>query len=83
MFFDADDGGGDGGGESRGIDVFEGGGDQQVAEPPQHEAEPREEPRPQLGPTVDAEQLAQKFGQVIGQHFATAEEMTVEEAKKL
>jgi hypothetical protein len=84
MFFDADDGGGDGGGESRGIDVFEGGGEQQAPEP-QTQYEAPETPRREApGPTVDAEQLAQKFGQVIGQHFRPPQrEMTVEEAKKL
>src|SRR4029077_3144504 len=85
MFWDADDGGGDGGvdsGESsRGIDVFEGTG------PPQKTA-PKEESAPapehETRPTVDARQLAAEFGHVIGQHFQPPpKEITVEEAEKL
>src|SRR5580765_9113471 len=84
MFLEGDDGGGMGGGDdgsSRGIDVFEGGEQQpQAPEPQQREAQPQRE----APATVDARQLANEFGQVIGQHFKPPQrEMTTEEAKRL
>src|SRR5580765_7697427 len=83
MFMDADEGGGGGDdGSSRGIDVFEGDGGQQAPEPQQREAQPQ--PQREAPPTVDARQLANEFGQVIGQHFRPpSKEMTTEEAKRL
>lgn len=91
MFLDAlsdGGGGGDGGGEesSRGLDVFEGTGEQ-TARPeaaPERESAPAQAEREARSPTVDARQLATEFGNVIGQHFkAPPKEITVEEAKRL
>jgi hypothetical protein len=87
----AEGGGGDlGGGESRGQAVFE--------EPSQGGQEGRGDlgsgsegqgagagsQSPQMAPMVDAGALAERFGQVIGQHFQPPRrEMTVEEAERL
>jgi hypothetical protein len=85
LFWDADDGG-DGGGmateeSSRGLDVFEGDG---PAAKPEAAPEPPEREREARAPTVDAGELAERFGHVIGQHFkAPPKEITVEEAKRL
>jgi hypothetical protein len=90
MFWDADDGG-DGGGvateeSSRGLDVFEGTGEQ-TAKPeaaPERQSAPPQAEREARQPMVDAGELAERFGNVIGQHFkAPPKEITVEEAKKL
>lgn len=91
MFWDADDGGGDGGGvateeSSRGLDVFEGTGEQ-TARPeaaPERQSAPAQAEREARTPMVDAGELAERFGNVIGQHFkAPPKEITVEEAKRL
>ena len=86
-FWGADDGGGggsDGGGEetSPGMAVFEGDTPAQT-QPEPEKAEPPQ--TPESGPSfVDASQLAEKFGHVIGQHFQPPpKEMTVQEAKRL
>lgn len=85
MFWDADDGGGDGGSvateeSSRGLDVFE--GEPQQAAPEKEAPAPAE--REARAPTVDAAELAERFGNVIGKHFQPPpKEITVEEAKKL
>jgi hypothetical protein len=87
MFLQEDTGGGGGGdigggGESQGASVFEGGSGG-------GEAQQREAPAPSRGEArVDARELAQEFGNVIGQHFQHSQapqqpQMTVEEAKRL
>ena len=89
-FWGADDGGGggsDGGGEetSPGMAVFEGDTPAQTQPEPAEKLLLNHNSLPVTGPSfVDASQLAEKFGHVIGQHFQPPpKEMTVQEAKRL
>jgi hypothetical protein len=71
---------------ARGAAVFEEGGGSggPSREAPRGSEGPGQGPPMQSQPTVDARQLANEFGQVIGQHFQPPQrEITVEEAKRL
>lgn len=80
------DGGGGSGGVSHGAAVFEGGGPSGGSPPPSGGGDGVATAKPASG-HVDARELAQEFGQVIGQHFRPPEppqrQVTAEEAKRL
>lgn len=82
IFRDEEAGGGGGGGDSRGVAVFDKPGDQKQ-EQQQQQQQVQETPKP----TVDAEALAQKFGEtlkgVLGERQEPKKELTEEEARQL